>query len=408
MNEDDYNNIIRNIRKEKKYEISEGILYRIKDKERSRVIRDYEFEGVMYMMHDNELSAHFGIEATYERIKEKYWWKNMRKDIEEYVKSCYKCQMRGKPLGKNELHPIEVNEPFEIIGIDIVGPLNETEKGNKYIVVAIDYFTKWPEARALKGATAKEVTEFIWEDIICRHGCPKKIISDRGTHFNNQLMEQLMEKCGINHRLSTPYHPKTNGLVERFNRTLCEALAKLGGNDWDKNIPSVLFAYRTKKNKTTKMKPFYIMYGREVKIPLDKDENKTTLLQQMERLIEVFPRIRKQVKENIDRAQGKQKEYYDKKGKRKPTFEIGDKVLLYQAWKEKQWSGKLEDKWKGPYYIHEVLLNGSYKLKELNGKIVKTPQNGEWLKEFYSRDRFEPKVVINREKVFDKTRFRID
>jgi Integrase zinc binding domain/Integrase core domain len=197
MNEIEYRKIIENIVKEKDYEINNGVLYRIKSNQKFRVARDYEFEGIMYMMHDNELAGHFGIETTYEKTKERYWWKNMRKDIESYVKSCWKCQMRGKPIGRNELHPIEINEPFEMIGIDIVGPLSETEKGNRYIVVAIDYFTKWPEAKALKEATAKEVTEFIWEDIVCRHGCPKRILSDRGTHFNNKLMENLMERCGI-------------------------------------------------------------------------------------------------------------------------------------------------------------------------------------------------------------------
>ena len=117
--------------------------------------------------------------------------------------------------------------PFYQIGIDIVGPLPLTENKNKYIVVAIDYLTKWPEARAIQYANAEEVAHFIYEDIICRYECPSKILSDRGTHFKNQLVEKLMEKFQIKHLFSTPYHPQTNGLVERFNRTLCESLAKL-------------------------------------------------------------------------------------------------------------------------------------------------------------------------------------
>src|SRR6185369_12222247 len=145
MEETEYNRIIKNITNERKYEIKGNVLFRIKKEDRLRVIKKYEYEGLMYMMHDNELSGHFGINATYEKIREKYYWKNMKRDVEEYVKSCWECQMRGKPSGKNELHSIKIGEPFEVIGIDIVGPLNETEKGNKYIVVAIDYFTKWVE-----------------------------------------------------------------------------------------------------------------------------------------------------------------------------------------------------------------------------------------------------------------------
>ena len=151
-------------------------------------------EGVLYMMHDHMLSAHFGIKATYEKTKGRYYWKGLKEDVETYVKSCDKCQRREKPKGKHELHPIEVKEPFYMIGIDFVGPLPITEKGNKYIIVAIDYFTKWPEAKAVKEATAKEVSTFILEEIICRHGCPKRILSDRGSHFNNEMIRELTEK----------------------------------------------------------------------------------------------------------------------------------------------------------------------------------------------------------------------
>ncbi|EXX67080.1 protein NYNRIN-like [Rhizophagus irregularis DAOM 181602=DAOM 197198] len=143
MEESNYKRIIDNIEKENKYELKEGILYRVKGQNKLRVIRNYEYEGLIYMMHDNKLSGYFGIEATLDRIKENYWWKNIKEDVEEYVRTCWNCQMRGKPRGKNKLMSIKINEPFEMIGIDIVGLLKETEKGNKYyIVVAMDYFMK--------------------------------------------------------------------------------------------------------------------------------------------------------------------------------------------------------------------------------------------------------------------------
>jgi hypothetical protein len=270
MDGDEYNKIIKNIGKEKKYIIKEGILYRIKEDKLLRVIRKYEFEGLMYMMHNHELSAHFGIKATQNKIREKYYWKNMLKDIEIYVKSCDSCQRRGKPVGKNELHPIKVREPFYQVGIDFVGPLPVTELGNKYIIVAIDYFTKWVEAKAVRVDNAEEVAIFIYEDIICRHGCLQRILSDRGSHFNNKIIEELMKNFEIRHGFSTSYHPKTNGLVERFNKTLCESLAKLKGNkDWDRKIAPVLFAYRNKRQESTKIKPFYLTYGREARLPTD-------------------------------------------------------------------------------------------------------------------------------------------
>src|ERR1044071_682002 len=102
----------------------------------------------------------------------------------------------------------------------------------------MDYLTKWPEAKAMKNATAKDTVDFIYQEIICRHGCPKIILTDQGMHFKNKLMEELCKKFEIKHKLSSPYHPQTNGLVERFNKTLCESLAKVieKENEWDKYI----------------------------------------------------------------------------------------------------------------------------------------------------------------------------
>jgi len=388
MNNEKYNQIIRNIDQEKKYKINNGILYRIKNNNQLlRVIRKHEFEGIMYIFHDHPLSAHFATQTTYEKIKERYYWNGMLKDIETYVKSCDECQRRGKPIKKHELHPITVKEPFYQIGIDIVGPLPLTNHNNKYIVVAVDYFTKWPEAKPIPKATAEEVSIFIFEDIICRHGSPQKILTDRGSHFNNQLIKELTNKFQVKHGFSTPYHPKTNGLVERFNKTLCESLAKLGKEDsqWDYKIPAVLFAYRTRKQESTQMTPFFLTTGRKARLPVDEHQE-ITLVDRVKYIIEKLPIIRNQAKETIKESQKKQKEYHDKKYQIKQNFDIGDKVLYYIASKDRQWSGKLDEKWKGPYYIHEILVNGSYKIKELTGQVLKTPVNGELLKKYNSRE----------------------
>ena len=204
MEEEEYQKIFKQVKDQEKeiqgrYEINQGnnILYKIKQEKKRRIIRRWELEPILYMIHDDPTGAHFSVRAMYEKLKERYYWPKMKEDIETYVKSCDQCQRRRKPKNKNKLNPIKVKESFYQIGIDIVGPLNETTEGNKYIVVAIDYFTKWPEARAIKEATAKEVSTFIYEEIICRHGCPKKIITDRGTHFNNRMIEELMNKFKV-------------------------------------------------------------------------------------------------------------------------------------------------------------------------------------------------------------------
>src|SRR5256885_4774067 len=198
----------------------------------------------------------------------------MYEDTKKYIKFCDNCQRREQKGGKSYLNPIEVEEPFERIGIDFVRPLEKTRRGNRYILVIMDYLTKWPEAKAMKDATATNVVKFIYKVIICKHGCLKIILTDRRTHFRNKLVKELCEKFEIKHKLSAPYHPQINGLVERFNRTLCESLAKVleKENQWDEHIEQVLFAYRTTKHATTKRTPFFKTYGREATLPIDEIE----------------------------------------------------------------------------------------------------------------------------------------
>src|SRR3954462_5033878 len=161
MNIEEYEKIYRNIIKYPKYKIINERLYRIKKDLPHLIIKEDDYEGLMYLIHDHELSAHFGIRATQNKAREKYYWKNMDKDIENYVKSCDQCQKRGKPINKYELNPIEIKEPFYQIGIDFVGPLPSTKSRKRYIIVAMDYFTKWPEAKAVTRNTAEETAKFL-------------------------------------------------------------------------------------------------------------------------------------------------------------------------------------------------------------------------------------------------------
>ena len=256
------------------------------------------------------------------------------------------------------------------------------------------------EAKAMKEATAENVIEFIYKRIICTHGCPKVILSDRGTHFRNKLVDGLCEKFEIKHKLSSPYHPQTNGLVERFNRTLCESLAKVSRkeDEWDEHIESVLFAYRTTKHNTTKKTPFFMVYGQEAILPIEefkngKDFGKNAIIKRTYDLINLVDERIKAL-ENIERSQEQQKNRHDIKIKKEVKFEIGDKILLKDVAKEKQWSGKLSPKWKGPYYIHEIIGKGAYKLRTLEGKVLKNPYNIKHLKKYFDRRDNIPLVYV--------------
>src|SRR6266511_3585748 len=314
----------------------------------------------------------------------------MYEDIRGYVQTCDACQRRGNPKANNILHPIEPKAPLQRIRIDIVGPLTITKKGNRYIVTAMDYFTKWLIAKAIKEATAKTVSKFIYEKIICEHGCPQILQSDRGTHFVNRVIQDLSEKFRIKHRLFTLYHLQTNGLVERFNQTLCEKLAKLSEetNQWDEFVDSVLMAYRTTKHSATGVTPFLLTYGREAVLPIDETKP-LTIHERMMSIVKEIPHIREEARLMIQKAQDRMTQQTPGKERR---FIVGEEVLCRDSAKESWYSEKLEPKWKGPYQIAAVLLNGSYKIADQGG-VLRTPVNGDRLKPYNHRS-LEPIVVI--------------
>lgn len=361
-----------------------------------KVVKESEVEEILYHTHSDPLAGHFSIDETYRRVKIRYYWPQMFNDVRRYVQTCDDCQRRGKNRRVEPLHPIKVGQPFDRLGMDIVGPLPKTRRGNTHIVVATEYLTKWPEARALPNAKASSVVSFFYEDIICRHGCPKEILTDRGTHFVNDMLNSLCAELGVKHKLSTAYHPQTNGLVERFNRTLCEALAKYANehqDDWDVYLTSVLFAYRTKKHSTTRHEPFYLMYGRDAILPIEFAV-KTIQSESAENSFQddLFNRIhtltgnvmgdRLATQDVIHKEQQKQKQKHDS-NLRDVQFKIGDLVLLYRS--ELRGKQKLQERWKGPYYVHESLNNGAHKLRTMDGKILKDPVNSERLKLYHQR-----------------------
>ena len=385
------------------FEVKNNLLYKKDRRKKTRgkllkVLQKHEIEPVLYMLHNHPLGGHLGIDIVLNKVKNLYYWPQMHDDIKAYIKSCDSCQRRGRKRNIEPLQPIPIGEPFNKIGIDVVGPLPRTKNGNKYIVVAIDYMTKWPEAKAIPTANAQQIVTFILDDLICRHGCPEIILSDRGSHFRNQQVDQLLEQYGIKHLYSTPYHPATNGLVERFNRTLSESLAKTTSDtsEWDKNLSSVLFACRTAKQATTKIEPFYLVYGRAAQFPLKEgvEITENNILTRLFTLTNELPKTRGQTQLRVAKQQQKQKEYHDRKITKYIEYEIGDKVLVYDAAKQTSHTGKLDPKWKGPFYIHDRPYQGVYKLRTIDGKVLKAPINGSLIKMYHDRSAWVPQVVI--------------
>jgi transposase InsO family protein len=305
-----------------------------------------------------------------------------------YVQKCHRCQLYGSKSLNEELYPVPVSiKPFDRIAID-VKHVQASRTGNRYIIVAIDYLTKYVEARAIRFQNATEIALFLYEEIICRHGCPTILITDNGKPFLNDLIKQICRNYSIIHKTTTPYNPQSNGLVERFNRTLGQILQRRTDEekeDWDMYLPAALFAYRSIKQATTKLSPFFLLYGYEPKTPFDLDhfvyeknspKFEATLRHRTANQIYNLNKSREQAYKSINQTQATQKKMIEKKllderKELKPPFKLGDVVLLYKDYLSTSWSAKLRDRWEGPFIIHQVLGKGTYHIKNYDTQDTK-------------------------------------
>jgi len=167
-------------------------------------------------MHDDPVGGgHFGMTTTIDKIRSRFWWRGFSVDVKNYVKSCDRCQKanHSNKAPISSLHPVTVKNIFHRWGIDLVGPLKETKSGYKYVAVATEYLTKWPEVKALRDKSAKSVHEFLME-IVYRFGACDMIIHDQGKEFNNSLLGSLMEELNIKRAMTSAYHSQSNGYVK--------------------------------------------------------------------------------------------------------------------------------------------------------------------------------------------------
>src|SRR6266508_2364766 len=296
-----------------KFIVENGLLrHREKKVDFTLVIQKHQVKAIMYMTHDHPLGAHRGAGTMAQKIRERYYWEIVYQDCKEYVKTCRECQFQGSAKKNNELHPIPVGGSWDRIGIDIVGPLPVTERGNRYIVTCIDYMTKWAEAKPLPDKSARQVAWFLYEEIIYRYGCPQIIQLDNGLEFVNEVVKELLKQFQIWHQTVSPYRSQANDMIERFNRTLGEALSKLEKvYDWDKFVKPTLMAYNTSQQNSTKMIPYFLMYGRIARLPLEGEVlSRNILLDRVIMMIHKLSIFRESARIAIKRVQEKMKQEY--------------------------------------------------------------------------------------------------
>ena len=263
-----------------------------------------------------------------------------------------------------------------------------TPRGNQYVLLIEDYFTKWVEAFPLERTAAPSVAQCVLNGWIARFGCPYTILSDQGSEFRSKLFTYLTNALQIRKLRTTAYHPRTDGMVERSNRTLIDVLSKFAEKvpDWDLRLPLVMFAIRTAEHTTTRFSPFFLTYGKEARIPLDIVFGSPSQPLPQEEWVEArrkeLEEVFRLVRQHTDRAQRYQKEYYDKNVKGKlESFKIGENVMLCDP-TCRQREGKLNSPWLGPYKVVDKISDALYKVKIKDNDIF---YNVERLKRYYPR-----------------------
>ncbi|KAJ0548437.1 putative nucleotidyltransferase, Ribonuclease H [Helianthus annuus] len=277
------------------------------------------------------------------------------------------CAKMMRP--KNELAPVTTAWPFQQWGIDMVGPFPEAPGAVKFIIVAVDYFTKWVEAKALASTMSNVVKRFIWKQIICRFGLPLRIITDNGTNFAADDLERWFKELHIEHTFSSVAHPQWNGQVEAVNKSIVDGIkARLGEKrrGWVDELPSILWAHRTMPKTSNGETPFSLVYGSEAVIPAEIGLPSPRMLSmnlidnEEERRIDLDLLEERREMATINEAKYKTKleKYYNSKV-RVYTFNPGDYVLRDNEASNAEKPGKLAPKWEGPYIIEAGTQQGS-------------------------------------------------
>ncbi|RVW89210.1 Retrovirus-related Pol polyprotein from transposon 17.6 [Vitis vinifera] len=362
-----------------------------------RCLGHSEAQYVLAELHEGICGNHTGGRSLAHRAHSQgYYWPTMKKDAAAYVQKCDKCQ-RYAPIPhmpSAALKSVSGPWPFAQWGMDIVGPLPAAPAQKKFLLVATDYFSKWVEAEAYASIKDKDVTKFVWKNIVCRFGIPQIIIADNGPQFDSIAFRNFCSELNIRNSYSTPRYPQSNGQAEATNKTLINALKKRleqAKGKWVEELPGVLWAYRTTPGRPTGNTPFALTYGMDAVIPTEiglptirtdaaKQKDANT---ELGRNLDWADEVRESASIRMADYQQRASAHYNRKV-RPRNFKNGTLVLrkVFENTAEVG-AGKFQANWEGPYIVSKANENGAYHLQKLDGTPLLRPWNVFNLKQYY-------------------------
>ncbi|XP_069986300.1 uncharacterized protein [Penaeus vannamei] len=328
---------------------------------------------ILSLAHDSPMAGHLGINKTCNRIQKYFYWPGMRKDVALYCKTYHNCQVVGKPNQKitaAPLYPIPaMSEPFSKVIVDCVGPLPKTKAGNVYLLTIMCQTTRYPEAIPLRkistSAIVKALTKFF-----TTYGLPQFVQTDQGSNFLSGVFQQTMKLLGIQHQISSAYHPESQGAVERFHQTLKNMIRTYcydTEKEWDEGISVLLFAVRECVQESLGFSPFELVFGHEVRGPLRllrekwlSSEGDSNILRYVMDFRCRLTKACELARANLSEAQRRMKSWYDM-NTRPRSFSSGDKVLVFLPVP----GPSLKARYFGPYVVERKISNLNY--------VVQTP-----------------------------------
>ena len=357
--------------------IKGSILYREKENELGekhyQLLAPREMQECIFQhLHTQRYAGHLGRDRTLNAIKKRFYWPSMDIDIARWVKECQMCA-RAKPgpgRGRNPIEQFKVFRPMSVMAIDILGPLPQTDNQNLYIVVCGCYFTKWKEAFAIPNQTAAVVADKLVTEVFLRLGVPDQIHTDQGRQFTSDLFQAICDLLGVEKTKTCPYNPKSDGLVERFNRTLVGMLSTFvneNRKDWDDHLPYVMAAYRATCHKSTGLSPNLMMLNREVNFPIDLMVGQPPGSPEIECPIQYVEWVKSAMNNAFEFAYGqlgvaasRQKRDYER-GSKPREYQRGDWIW---RWYPPTAAVKLGLGWVGPYLILKRITSLEYKIQK--------------------------------------------